>query len=230
MKVLIFCSHPDDEVIGIGGTLCKLAIAGAAMRMVIFSDGAEGYTKLDEKNTIITTRVEETRNVCKILGIQEYFNLHQLDWSLSVNNDLYRAVIHHIRQFQPNIIFTHGRADYNDHIAVHDAVTEGWFHAGIPCALSEGDVWPMAPLYEFEVIQAMAKPSIVVDITETYASKVKAMKHYASQTELVGGVFQMMEGRALELGSLIGVKYGEALRRSCYRSRAIKDVTKLMEL
>lgn len=230
MKILVFSAHPDDEVIGIGGTLRKLADTGAVIRLVIFSDGAEGYTILKEKETIVATRTEETRKVCAVLGIRESFNLHGLDWNLKVNNETYRAVIHHIRQFQPDLIFTHSRADYNDHVAVHDVVTEGWFHAGIPCALSEGPAYSMVPLYEFEVLQKIAKPDIVVDITDTYKTKVEAMTNYTSQQEIVGGIFQAMEGRALELGSLIGVKYGEALTRSSYRPRALNDVTKLTEL
>lgn len=68
-----------------------------------------------------------------------------------------------------------------------------------------------------------------MDITHTYAAKVEAMAIYASQHELVGGVFQLMEGRALERGSQIGVKYGEALLRSHYRPRAVRDVKSLVE-
>ena len=229
MKVLVICAHADDEVIAIAGTLRKFANSGAIIRLLMFSDGAEGYTKLDEKDTIIATRAAEMQKVCKILGIKEYFNLHKIDWNLKVDNEVYHAVIHHVRQFQPDIIFTHSRADYNDHIVVHDAVTEGWYHAGIPCAMSEGDVWRMVPLYEFEVLQALEKPTVIVDITDTYSAKVEAMACYASQHNLVGGIFQMMEGRALERGYQIGVKYGEALMRSSYKPTAIHDVKMLID-
>jgi len=229
VKVLVFCAHADDEVIAIGGTLRKLANAGATIRRVMFSDGAEGYTRPEDKDTIVQTRNEETQRVCQILGIAEQYNLHLLDWDLKVNNHAYRAVIHHIREFQPDLILTHSRADYNDHIVVHDVVTEGWFHASIPCAMGEEPVWKLVPLYEFEVLQPLAKPSAVIDITETYAAKVEAMRIYASQHDLVGGVFQMMEGRALERGYLIGTKHAEALLRSTYRPRVIDDVTLLLD-
>lgn len=227
MKVLVICAHPDDEVIAIGGTLRKLANSGAIIRLLIFSEGAEGYPKLEEKDTIVTTRNTETRKVCDILGVQEYVNLHKLDWDLKVDNEAYHAVIHHIRQFQPDIIFTHSRADYNDHMVVHDVAIEGWFHAGIACAMSEGDLWSKASLYEFEVNQTISQPTVIVDITDTYAAKVEAMTCYASQHKLVGNIFQRMEGRALERGSQIGVKYGEALMRSYYRPCAVSDVTML---
>jgi len=229
MNVLVFCAHADDEVIALGGTLRKLADAGARIRRVMFSDGAEGYTRAEDKDTIVETRAHETARACEILGIGEAFNLHLLDWNLKVDNAAYRAVIRHIREFEPDVVFTHSRADYNDHIAVGDVVTEAWFHAAIPCAMAEGPVWKLAPLYEFEVLQAIDHPSAIVDITDTYDAKVEAMKIYASQHDLVGGVFQMMEGRALERGALIGVKYGEAIRRSTYRPRAIRDVDTLLD-
>jgi len=229
MRVLIFCAHADDEVIGMAGTIKKLSDAGATMRLVMFSEGAEGYSTLEEAATITQRRDAETRAVCRVLGIQEYFNLHQLDWNLRVDNASYRAAVHHIRDFEPDMIFTHALSDYNDHQAVHTTVEEAWFHAALPCALQEGPAWPMAPLYEFEIIHRMPSPSLIVDITDTYAAKVEAMQCYVSQYDIVGGVFQMMEGRALERGAMIGVKYGEALLRNHYRPAAVKDVEQLLE-
>ena len=229
MKVLVFCAHADDEVIAVGGTLRKLADEGATIRLVMFSQGAEGYTQLAQKSTIVKTRSDETQRVCEILGITEYVNLGQLDWNLRVDNTSYHEVVHHIRQFKPDMVLTHSRADYNDHMAVHDVTTEGWFHAAIPCAMQAGPIWKHVPLYEFEVLTPLPHPTLVVDVSDTYDAKVEAMKVYGSQHDLVGGVFQLMEGRALERGFLIGVKYGEALRRSHYRPRGVSNVRTLLE-
>jgi len=227
MKALVFCAHADDEVIGIGGTLRLLADRGATIRLVMFSEGAEGYVSLEEKAGIVERRHQETLRVCEILGIGSYVNLKFLDWNLQVNNASYHAVVKNIREFRPDIVFTHARADYNDHRAVHDVVTEGWYHAAVPCAMDDGPVWRHVPLYEFEVLQAMDAPSIVVDVSDTYAAKVAAMESYMSQLDHVGGILQLMEGRAKERGYLIGVPYGEALRRSDYRPRAVRDVAEL---
>lgn len=229
MKVLVFSAHADDEVIAIGGIIRKLANAGAKIRLVMFSEGAEGYTRPDEKTTIVRQRHSETERVCEILGIGEYENLHGLDWNLRVDNAGYHEVIRQIRRFKPDIVFTHSRADYNDHMAVHDVTTEGWFHAGIPCAMELGETWKHVPLYEYEVLQPMSSPGIIVDVTDTFAAKMEAMQVYASQLDLVGGVSQLMEGRALERGFLIGTKYGEALTRSTYRPQALRNVEHLKE-
>ena len=229
MNILVFCAHADDEVIAMGGTLRKLANAGARIRLVMFSEGAEGYSKPEDKTAIVQTRQKETEAVCRILGIQEYINWHGLDWSLPVNNAAYREVIHHVRSFRPEIVFTHCKADYSDHMAVSQATTEGWFHASLPCAMEEDPVWKLVPLYEYEVLQPIAQPSHIVDITDTFAVKEQAMKVYGSQAGIVGGIFQLMEGRAKERGYLIGAQYGEAFNRSRYRPRAVRHVEILLE-
>jgi len=228
MRVLIFCAHADDEVIGMGGTIRKFADAGAQIRLVMFSAGAEGYVTLEEKDTIVARRRGEAEAVCGILGIGEYVNLGQLDWDMRVGNELYHAVVHHIRGFTPDIIFSHYYSDYNDHMAVSRVVQEGWFHAAAPCAMIEGEVHPMVPLYEFEVVHRMPNPSLVVDVTDTYPAKVEAMACYASQLEHVGGVFQLMEGRALERGALIGARYGEAFLRNNYRPGPVTKVEQML--
>jgi len=229
MRVLVLAAHADDEVIGAGATLRKLANKGASIRLVIFSEGDEGYTTLAEEKTIVARRQRETKAVCRVLGINEYFTEHWLDWNFKVDNSSYRAVIHHIREFRPDLVLTHRWGDYNDHKVIQEVVVEAWFHAAIPCAMKLGPIWKHVPLYEFEVIQPMAEPTVVVDVTDTYKAKVKAMERYASQHSLVGGIFQLLEGRALTRGYLIGTKYGEAFRRVSYRPRKITSVNQLTD-
>jgi len=229
MKVLLLFAHADDEVIGAGATIRKLANAGATLRLVTFSEGAEGYTQPGGEATIVAERAQEVAAVCRILGIQDHCTERWLDWDFRVSNAGYRAVIRHIRAFQPDLIFTHSRADYNDHKMLHDTVVDAWYHAAVPCAMREGPVWKHVPLYECEILQPLAEPSVVVDVTDTHAIKLEAMRAYDSQLSLVGGIFQLLEGRALQRGYLIGAKYGEAFRRVTYRPRKVTEVTALQD-
>ncbi len=228
MKVLLFCAHPDDEVIGMGGAIRKFAEAGANVRLIHFSPGAEGYASPEEKDTICETRRQETMKVCDVLGISSYANFGQLDWNIKVGNGTYRMVIEEIRSFRPDIVFTHLGSDYHDHINVNQVVNEGWFHAPLECAMEKEPVWKPVPLYEFEVIAPMVKPQLVVDVTDTFKYKLQAMECYGSQTGIVGGAAQMLEGRALMRGQQIGVRYGEAFCRSATRPGAVADVRTLL--
>ena len=53
-------------------------------------------------------------------------------------------------------------------MAAYGAAAEGWFHAALPCALEKDPPWRLVPLYEFEVLQPLARPSVVIDITGTF--------------------------------------------------------------
>ncbi len=229
VKVLLFCAHPDDEVIGMGGTIRKFSEQGANVRLVHFSPGAEGYATPAEKATICETRRQETMKVCDVLGIASYRNLGLLDWSIEVGNDTYRMVIEEIRSFQPDIVFTHCASDYHDHKNVNQVVNEGWFHASLECAMEEHPVWKDVPLYEFEVIVPQHQPQLIVDVSDTFQYKLKAMECYYSQTGVVGGSAQMVEGRALMRGQQIGARYGEAFSRTLMRPRGIHDVKELLK-
>ena len=229
MKLLIFCAHPDDEVIGMGGTIRRFADAGAQIRLVLFSAGAEGYADRAEKDRICDIRAGETDRVCRLLGISSHVNWRRQDWDIEVNNAMYRAVIEEIRAFRPDAVFTHAYGDYHDHRNVHRAVSEGWFHAPLACAMERHPVWKAVPLYEFEVISLLPHPTVTVDITAAFEVEQQAMAIYSSQAGVVGGAAQLLEGRALLRGQAIGVKYAEAFSRSTLRPRAISRVETLLD-
>jgi len=230
MKILVFCAHADDEVIGLGGTIRKFADAGAEIRLVHFSAGAEGYASPEEKDTICATRAGEVARVCSILGVSSYRNFNLLDWSIPADNSTYRLVIEEIRSFKPDAVFTHLESDYRDHRNVSVAVAEGHFHASLACAIEAAPVYKDVPLYHFEVIKLMPEPELLVDISGTMSAKLEAMAVYASQTGVVGGADQMLSSRAAMRGQMIGVRYAEALIRNKMRPRKITGLDKLLEM
>ena len=67
-RALVLCAHDDDEVIGPGGTIRRLADAGVRVTTVIFANGNEGYLRLEERDTIVERRRGERAVAQKILG------------------------------------------------------------------------------------------------------------------------------------------------------------------
>jgi LmbE family N-acetylglucosaminyl deacetylase len=45
-RALVICCHPDDEVLGIGGTIKKLTNEGTEVTVLMFANGNEGYTRM----------------------------------------------------------------------------------------------------------------------------------------------------------------------------------------
>lgn len=247
-SALVFATHPDDETIGPGGTIAKLAKLGVNVYLVTFATGNEGYSKLEDRGEKVReVRKNELLAAAKILGIKEVELLgsyvdddgirHEYtDYEVPYNKFSYYQAIQMIRKYRPQIILTHnGPADYESHNNVNRIVTEAWQQAMWNSSLELGDPWTANALYYFEVLNDIPKPTHIVDITDTFDVKVKAMKEgHSSQLTVVKDaksvvdILQLIQGRSLARGYRIGVKRGEALLKSNFLSKKIDDLNGLL--
>lgn len=213
-RVLAICAHDDDEVIGAGGTLRALADSGADVTTLIFADGNEGYQRIEERDTIVRRRVKERGRAGRILGTRRYITHAHHDFENLDREDVYRKVMQAVRDVRPQVVFSHLPTDYLAHRTLSRLVPEAVWQAGWLCSLELGRPWPVNRLYLFPILELVAKPSHVVDITRTFPAKLNAMRAYRSQHEVVPDILDQIEAKARVYGSLIGVKYGEAFIRS----------------
>lgn len=121
-RILILCSHSDDEVIAAGGTIAKYVEEGKDVRVVIVSSGEKSAPWLKEK-IITKKRMDESKKVSKILGCKvEFLGLPDLKISenLEANSKKIKEIIN---KFKPHKIFTHNKYDIHpDHRAVYYAL------------------------------------------------------------------------------------------------------------
>jgi LmbE family N-acetylglucosaminyl deacetylase len=212
---LVFGAHPDDEVVGAGATIAKLAKAGHGIFVVIFTKGEEGYADRKLKDTIAEMRQKEIEKVRGILGVKKYELLGRPDMGLINDKETFKETIRMIRKFKPDAVFTHYRVDrHRDHIAASKLVTEAFWQAGEPVSMELGNPWRCKALYYFEETYPFKFPSHIIDVTETFDAKMSAMKTYLSQLPVVPFILGGIEGQAIARGALIGVKFGEAFLRS----------------
>lgn len=223
-RVLAICAHDDDEVIGPGGTLRKLANAGAEVTTLVMCTGNEGYIRLEEKDTIVKRRVEERAAAQRILGTAKcnitsgYNDFAHLD-----HEGIYRNIMRAVREVKPHLVFAHLPCDYIAHRTLGDVTPEAVWQAGWICSLELGEPWQVEKLYQFSIIEPIAKPSHIVDISDTFQAKLDAMHAYASQHEVVAGILGQIEGRARLYGAMIGVQYAEAFLRCPYIPTAVTE-------
>lgn len=116
-RVLILAAHPDDETLGCGATIAKLASAGHQIRLLTFTDGESS------RGVVGRNRNTKLNNVSKILGIQSYrvgnFPDNQMD-SVSLL-EICKFIEANIES-SPDMIFTHHPNCLNiDHTTVHRA-------------------------------------------------------------------------------------------------------------
>ena len=69
-RVLVVAAHPDDEVLGVGGTMARLAAAGARLRLVSVTDGEASHPGHPNRSALAARRAAETAGALRALGAQ----------------------------------------------------------------------------------------------------------------------------------------------------------------
>lgn len=222
-RALVICAHDDDEVIGPGGTIRKLANAGVEVTTLIMCTGNEGYITLADKDAIVRRRVGERGDAQRVLGTAQCSAHEFRDFENLDSERVYREIMAAVRKTRPQLVFTHLPADYMAHRTLARVAPEAVWQAGWVCSLDLGDPWQVRSLYQFSIIEPIAKPSHLVDITDTFQAKLDAMHAYASQHDVVAGILGQIEGRARLYGAMIGVPYAEAFMRSSFIPMRVDD-------
>jgi N-acetylglucosamine malate deacetylase 1 len=187
--VLCVAAHPDDEVLGVGGTLTLHARAGADVIVLIMSEGED--EKLDGTPRCRTRR-KSAEEAAKVMGTREIvfrdFPDQRLDTMPII--DIIKAVESAIETYRPATVYCHHGGDANtDHNVVFKAV----YAACRPMSRlgshvkrlmsyetpSSTDQAPQVGAYVFN-------PTRFVDIEAAWEDKVKALQCYP--TELIGGM------------------------------------------
>ena len=227
-RALVLCAHDDDEVIGPGGTIRRLADAGVHVTTVIFAEGNEGYLRLQDRDTIVERRVAERAEAQKILGTNACLAYDYRDFDDLQTESVYRRIMQAVRQARPHVVFTHLPTDYLAHRTLAAIAPEAIWQAGWQCSLELGEPWAVADIYQFSVLELIPKPSHIVDITATLPAKLAAMQAYGSQHEVVAGILDQIEAKARAYGSLVGVPYGEAFVKSSFIAKLVEDPALLL--
>lgn len=124
-KVLIIAAHPDDEVLGLGGTIAKHTKNGDEVHLLIITDGSTSqYKKSKELSKIIDNKKKETEDCAKILGISTiiYGNLPDMKLDITPHIEINEVIENAINIIKPDIVYTHFWGDVNqDHIQVFNS-------------------------------------------------------------------------------------------------------------
>ena len=124
-RVLVIAAHPDDEVLGMGGTIAKYATRGYEVAVLIVTDGSTSQYRNDPKlQEILRAKQAETTSCAAVLGIKHVFCGELPDMKLDVipHIEINRVIEDAIKVFRPSIVFTHFNGDVNkDHRMVYES-------------------------------------------------------------------------------------------------------------
>lgn len=216
VDVLAVGPHPDDIEIGIGGSIAKHAAQGDRVGLCDLTAGEMG------SNGTVDERLAEAEAARGVLGACWRVNLRLPDRALGTDASHARAIAALVRRARPRVVAIPYWSDrHPDHVASSDLLMNGIFNAGLRRYDAEGDAWkPDWVCYYF--INDSATPSFVVDVSEHYETKRRALACHATQfrpaspgavaTRLTSVRFtQLIESRDAQFGALAGVAFAEGI-------------------
>lgn len=219
LDVLIFAAHPDDAELAMGGTIAKLTAANYKVGIIDFTRGELGTRGTAE------TRQKEAFQSALVLKAALRENLEMPDGNIMRTKDNLSKVVMVIRRYRPKIIFGPYRNDrHPDHMDASILVKEAMFTAGLQKVKTfDREVSQQAyrPTKLYYYMQTYTfEPSFIIDISEHFETKMKAVKCYESQfhnprsTEPETFIsrpefISYIESRAQYYGFQIGKKCGE---------------------
>ena len=126
-NILVFAAHPDDELLGLGGTIRRLANEGVIVRAVIMAEGltsrAESRDKANKKELLALQR--DTKKASNIIGYKsiDFCGLPDNRMDGLELLDVVKIVSKYVEKYKPDTIFTHHHGDLNiDHRITCEAV------------------------------------------------------------------------------------------------------------
>jgi len=214
VDLLVFGPHPDDLEIGAAGTISKHAAMGLRVGLCDLTAGEMG------SNGTVDERLEEAEEARKALGALWRTNLHWPDRAIGSAPNQALAATELIRRVRPKALALPYWSDrHPDHVAASHVLTEAVFNAGLRRFHAAGEPWkPEMTSYYF--INESTQPSFVVDVTEHYETKRRALACHKSQfrppaadavhTRLTSPRFMtLIESRDAQFGVLAGVDFAE---------------------
>lgn len=122
-KILVIAAHPDDEVLGMGGTVARLADEGVECHLLIVTDGSSAqYRDSDHLQEIIAAKKLETKNCADMLGFKSihYGELPDMKLDMTPHIAINQIIEKVIEEVRPDTVFTHFWGDVNkDHQEVY---------------------------------------------------------------------------------------------------------------
>lgn len=208
-KILVIAPHPDDEVLGCGGTIARYVREGNEVYLCI-------VTKVyppEWSEEFLKNRPKEIEKANKILGIKQTYFLDfptaKLDTiSQKKLNDSLSAVV---KKVKPTVVYLPYRGDiHQDHPFI--------FRSAL-IAMRPVNNYFVKRILSYETLSETEwgyprsfQPTVYVDISDTIETKIEAMRAYTSELKEYPHPrsIEIIEAFAKKRGSEVGLRYAEA--------------------
>ena len=185
-KVIVISAHPDDETLGVGGTLLRHADNGDEIFWIIVTDIFE---KDGVSSQRVSERSEEIKKVSSMYGFTKTYNLGFSSAKLDTTHlpILIKSISAVFNEVEPEIVYSLNRSDaHSDHRIIFDATmacTKSFRYPSLKQLLmyeciSETEFAP-------SLNEKVFNPNYFVDITDYIEKKIEIMKVFKSELDCV---------------------------------------------
>jgi len=208
-NILVIAAHPDDETLGLGGTLALYSQKGYKISVLIFADGESSRIK---KKSLINQRKIQAKKACSYLGIKNITFLDYEDQKLEEITliDLAKSIEKLISKIKPEIVFTHFWGDVNQD---HNRIFQATLIAVRPTPESKINKiicyeTPSSTEWGLESF----KPNFFVKIDKVLKKKMKAVECYKKEIKQYPHPRSVKSilARSEYWGNSIGVRHAES--------------------
>jgi N-acetylglucosamine malate deacetylase 1 len=218
MNVLIVAAHPDDEILGCGGTMTRLTREGHEVRIAILAEGMSSrYAQREDVDQKQLQRLHaQAQQAADKVGAKELILCKLPDNRMDTVPllDVVKLVEELVERFRPEVIYTHHPGDLNvDHGVVHRAVLTATRPVAGQCVreIYAFEV-PSSTEWTFQRVEPLFRPNVFVDITETLETKIKALACYDTEMRKFPHPrsAETLRAIATRWGSVVGLQAVEA--------------------
>lgn len=184
-RILVLAPHPDDDVIGCGGSIARLTAQGHEVVIVYFTSGESGSLEMDPSQ-LARIREDEARRAGRLLGVKEFVFLRQPDGFLQESAEILNQLVRLIRARQFSTVYLPHQQEANrDHSAASRMGLEACQRAFGPwfkdCGITP---WTIDNILGYEVWTPLQKVSYVEDISSNMEIKIQALQQHRSQVSV----------------------------------------------
>lgn len=196
MKVLVLVAHPDDEVLGMGGTMLRHAQKGDFVKVVYFATGitsrrstnyqnSASYEQSKDETKLMQKEIEnlrrDARKSCKILKVKDvkFYDFPDNEMDCVPLLKIVKVIEKEIKETKPDRIYTHHYNDLNvDHRVVFNAVLTA--SRPIGSTVKEIITFEVPSSTEWNY-PTRFNPNYFINIKSQASAKIKAMKAYKNE-------------------------------------------------
>jgi len=213
-RILVVAPHPDDETLGVGGTMAKLASEGHEVHVLIVSGHLPPlYSREDYERT-----VNEANQALGILGVtnSKFLEIPATMISDMPLHKLNKLIFEMVDNVKPNMVFCPFPDRHIDHRLVFDSLMVATRPVGVGKKIEIIATYETLSETHWNAphIEPNFTPNWVIDITENIEKKIKALKCYKSQISEFPHPrsIEAVESLAKFRGTQAGFGFGEGMQ------------------